>query len=66
MTFSDDDLKRLKASIPDDPKYANFHPDNLKLVALLSRLEAAEKLINNRDGHKEWKLFQAWRKAAGK
>ncbi len=63
MTFTDDDLKRLKEYY-EDPKRGDTP---MKWRALLSRLEAAEEVI------KEFKLdpvpvgvVERWRKSAGK
>jgi hypothetical protein len=74
MTFTDDDLKRLKDSIMRDG--TQVHDMRNLLLPLLARLEAAEKCI--RTGHTEnihgqcmldCKLCrnqEAWRKAAGR
>jgi hypothetical protein len=41
MTFTDDDLKRLKEDMGNDTDACNV-PHGFKLAALLARLEAAE------------------------
>lgn len=79
MTFTDDDLKRLKdtatrceesaSSLPLDEMIADVSP--LELKALIARLEAAERLIEcvtcGRDVRGIWETFyEKWRKAAGK
>lgn len=65
MSFSDDDLKRLKEQhIMCGPGDHGIGP--CKGCALLARLDAAEKLaecVDKKDWFMEWK---AWRKAAGK
>ena len=70
MSFTDDDLKRLKEEIED-----GFYGSNRdRLNALLARLEAAEKLISlrgvriqmERNDRKIETAAWAWRKAAGK
>jgi len=77
--FLDDDLKRLKEDLE---KHGSdiFEPIEL-WQALLARLEAAENIIEYSAGHDEDcdevqsgdkcsceydKLYEAWRKAAGK
>jgi hypothetical protein len=78
MTFTDDDLKRLKDYIRDDEAQSGIRfaiPINVgKCKALLARLEAAEKALEgyisleyervNYDEVVQW--TKAWRKAAGK
>ena len=68
MTFTDDDLKRLK-------ERADFHRfDTNGLMsreifdALLARLEAAEKVIKKYHTWEDWddSAYKAWRKAAGR
>jgi len=80
MTFSDDDVKRLKEMLEPGLK---GHPDTLmreveeffrfKADALLARLEAAEDLTNEIVSHGITihclacdSKIKAWRKAAGK
>ena len=77
MTFTDDDLKRLKEELTifDDGWNCqecglNQHID---FKALLARLEAAEGLFNSKheEGGSEWWLDfeeskRAWRKACGR
>lgn len=65
MTFTDEDIKRLKERLADGCILTDTDVD---LPALVARLEAAEKLI---DQHKltwpeqiEW--YEKWKKAAGK
>ena len=70
MTFTDDDLKRLKGYRPNDGEeglWINFED----FEALLARLGAAEKALKHRKawpydykGNRE--RFEAWRKTAGK
>ena len=81
MTFTDDDLKRLKEDVASDDinkKYTSIE----KMKALLSRLEAAEYCVNkladlngfldkpiyDGEGHvvSISNLINNWRKAAGK
>ena len=72
--FTDDDLKRLKEDMrPKKPwDYVRFDPD--KIVALLTRLEAAEKLLKHSEKfccETSMGLFlqddlREWRKTAGK
>lgn len=61
MTFTDDDLKRLKERNPLQMKGA-------EILYLLARLEAAEKCLEaaNQEGGIDSNLFKAWHKAAGK
>lgn len=69
-SFSDDDLKRLKKSLQND----SFWYLEYELPALLFRLAAAEKALEesyrNLDSGVQFndidKLYEAWRKAAGK
>lgn len=73
MTFTDEDLKRLKERCESDDLIGIF---DYELPALLARLEAAEKIVIFDCLHdpkakcgctKELnQLIQAWRKAAGK
>lgn len=78
MTFTDDDLKRLKASTMED---AEWVMDWDLFQALLARLEAAEAVIDAEshtemceDNYLERKgctchfqpAIDAWRKVAGK
>jgi hypothetical protein len=74
MTFTDDDLKRLKEDLQerkDDHYELAGRLDIESMEALLARLEAAEILIEafmDREGMGPfWKEeYEAWRKAAGK
>ena len=67
MTFTDDDLKRLK-----NGRYFDMDKEvlpNDKLESLLARLEAAEKvceLLNGPVHESFWQVMTEWRKAAGK
>lgn len=67
MTFTDDDLKRLKDQVDRNDPVDNFTSID-KMKALLVRLEAAEKLAGHDHcgcyGRNE--LEATWRKAAGK
>jgi len=75
MTFTDDDLKRLK----EDLKECYYHPSKFDCDALIARLEAAEAALKmlleiDEESHDDsidpaspmGKLLEAWRKAAGK
>lgn len=71
-TFSDEDLKRLKAIIhgPFDPHLSvveNGHAFDLNLNTLLARLEAAEDLILNHTitpiGYDD--RYKAWLRSKG-
>jgi hypothetical protein len=76
MSFTDEDLKRLKeiAEIDQRPsKVSETTLDNEFLRALVARLEAAEKaarwfnVITVEDQKSEpYQDYLAWRKAAGK
>lgn len=77
MTFTDDDLKRLKELIPQsNPLPSGVNNLWYKLGPLFARLEAAEKIVNRMCVHAgPWrgKLddcfkddVKVWRKAAGK
>ncbi len=63
MTFSDEDLKRLKEAIKNG--------DNISFVMslvkrLLARLEAAEDVCAvTSHTHPEWETLRIWRKAKG-
>lgn len=63
MRFTDDDLKLVKARPPTGYDW---------ILALIARLEAAEKFVRGREHldikmePKERELLEAWRKAAGK
>ena len=78
MTFTNDDLARLKEEIKIQDGKTSMSPDVLvmdrnTLKALLARLEAAEKVIaviqnmevEDWDGGEWDKGVEAWRKAAG-
>jgi hypothetical protein len=64
MTFTDDDLKRLKENM--DRLGDGFMPGNYTLRPLLARLEAAEKRASYhiKDCHCQYCLN--WREAAEK
>lgn len=47
MKFTDEDLKRLKNSLPKDHDFV-AHIPSLELEAILARLDAAEKLSETR------------------
>lgn len=72
MTFSDEDLKRLKDSFyPTGPWNIECKDGKyITLQALLARLEAAEAFIDsvcrNDATVKQDGFLQAWRKACGK
>jgi len=62
MTFTDEDLKRLKEYM--EAKHPMF-PGTIgwaKIEAVLNRMEAAEEFIA--DGNSD--NYEAWRKACGK
>ncbi len=67
MTFTDDDLKRLKEGIS---KGSIPICDNGFLLALLARLEAAEHFIDKTTDTyphtKDSDVYRVWRKASGK
>jgi hypothetical protein len=76
MTFTDDDLKRLK-EFKDKHQYFNFPTawdanEQYDLInALLARLEAAEKVLIHVEKYfnpSDYgnRLLNKWRKAAGK
>lgn len=68
MTFTDDDMKRLKESLKGT--YRNLPIDDL--AALLSRLVAAERVADHFQHKANTECLEcevsleAWRKAAGK
>jgi hypothetical protein len=74
MSFSDDDLKRLKDKVPDlnlgNPLVLERH----QVIALLARLEAAERALKIANECRMGaapiedfiKAYSKWRKAAGK
>jgi hypothetical protein len=64
MTFTDDDLRRLKVMTIEQPEVVDLW--SLKLEALLARLEAAEAVIAQHDLYETEAEMEAWRKAAGK
>ena len=81
QSFSDTDLKRLKEDMrPKKPwDYVRFDPD--KIMALLTRLEASEKLSTYYARHKDFcglaeitpsyrcelcEAIEAWYKACGR
>ena len=75
MTFTDDDLKRLKKNVEGQFSVTVHKPTWDEIEALLARLEAAEKVLerfektHNKDhgsGCSVCFLMEAWRKAAGK
>lgn len=65
--FTDDDLKRLKEILDVSKGYGYKEQDHLgwdELVALLARLEAAERCLVMAD--QEDTLYEDWKRAAGK
>ena len=66
MTFTDDDLKRLKEMVLNCEAFygMNQPPIPLRLSTLLARLEAAEKALDHNVPTDP--DYIAWRKAAGK
>lgn len=82
MTFTDDDLKRLKYLISDGPQpyywfsvVTNKGAEKINVNALLARLEASEEITKATEmahpgdencGCSMCDCIQAWRKAAGK
>jgi hypothetical protein len=69
MTFTDDDLKRLKEQRVIVHEGIHVAVKKVELQALLARLEAAERVIAKHFELMNISTFeelQAWRKAAGK
>jgi hypothetical protein len=71
MTFSDDDLKRLKEDMRESKiKFTPSFPDRVakQFPALLARLEAAENVFTSKAfGMVAYKRrYKVWLKAAGK
>ncbi len=71
MTFTDDDLKRLKLRLSADYFVRNKFVDAQEMEALLARLEAAEQYIDaieiNGFNDPETRIKEnLWHKAAGK
>ena len=69
MTFTDDDLKQLKACFTQGEGFwKGDKPTWQKLDALLARLEAAEDAVNQayRCTPYNREYYKVWRKAAGK
>jgi hypothetical protein len=71
MSFSDNDLKRLKERIEHadaPPKSNGVGLTTVQLEALLARLEAAERYADRFEpiDDEDIELLQAWRSAAGK
>lgn len=67
MTFTDEDLKRLKDHANE--KYWRFYCDSKVVNPLLARLEAAEEYIDHLqqcDGCNDEIAYKIWRKACGK
>lgn len=65
MTFTDDDLKHLKAHIKDHTTQGDCPLDEDALKALLDRLEAAEDCMCVCDTPPS-ECYDRWKKAAGK
>lgn len=73
MAFSDEDFKRLKMWIENDPAEVEVHANEM-IPSLLARLECAEKLIEFVDRYTRYTkmpdtakdLFEAWHAASGK
>jgi hypothetical protein len=68
MTFTDDDLKRLKDLLRDKGDLSTFFDTYEDMEALLARLELAECIVehcikNHDDGDDE--LEEQWRKSCG-
>jgi hypothetical protein len=72
VTFTDDDLKRLKDHFNGMPHYIDIpaSQEPVNLSALLARLEAAERftkhVIDLTPDYSGCIRYKAWRKAAGK
>jgi hypothetical protein len=62
MSFTDDDLKRLKKDLRDYPQAGSGVWSNQSILGLVARLEAAEKYIR----HRTFNSLSAWRKETGK
>lgn len=68
MTFTDEDLERLKNETPLDHTCIH-HGRSVNLGALIARLEAAEKCIPYHECQDDLSTcphLKAWRKEAGK
>lgn len=69
MTFTDDELKRLKADLLNPEASVILNGDDIS--AILARLEAAEKCVQEHFGHgvldcePNCTVYEAWRKAKG-
>lgn len=66
MTFTDDDLKRLKDDLPLIGTFERWLTTRGKVEALISRLEAGERIIKDRvkDYDKD-PLLEDWRRKCG-
>lgn len=67
QAFTDDDLKRLKDLLLKGHLYSDLVLDK-DLLALIARLEAAEKIVQDKidRGWGDHPLVKAWAKEAGK
>lgn len=66
MSFTDEDLRRIKDYLRTDPMKVPVY-----LEALIERLEAAERCIEGKVYERSidiqlWERYVAWRKACGK
>jgi hypothetical protein len=69
MTFTDNDVKRLKESVEKAIANGYSEPHDFSILALLNRLEAAENVCAFAEsGSKSatCQTLKAWRKSAGK
>lgn len=72
MSFTDEDLKRLKDDLAKMPNIdvCNYFEADLEILALIARLEAAEKALESSEKSETGRINAAdwneWRKAAGK
>lgn len=70
MTFNDEDLKRLKASLSGQlPEFSTWAKSELEVLrALLARLEASERIMESIETSDEinFELLKAWRRTCGR
>lgn len=69
MSFTDEDLKRLKGNSLDRHSLATFKPNWNEIEALLARLDAAEKvcsIVNGEAWTNVTEELKAWKKSAGR
>jgi hypothetical protein len=66
MKFTDDDLKQLKELVADKSMWPVELKSPKVFIALLARLESAEKFLDGYSDLKDDPTYEAWRKTAGK